>query len=462
MCPWLGGKAQESPQVSLDFLDNMEVASGVPVTVKAKFTSIGPDASISSFDFEFTVDGDLQQATHVNPAAAGDNLQASASGTECEFAFTIPAFEEVGEHEALLKITKLNDREITKNRGSAKCDFTIKVLTPGFPRTMAIEEYTGVWCGYCPSGWVALEAMSRIFGDRVVCLAYHSDDIMTSNVNYPEYVPSLPYMRLNRNNRVYVTNIEDEINKSLAVDARAKIDVKAEWATPEGLGINITADVVTADPVADDGYRIAYVVLHNDMRGSGKEWYQTDYGQRDLPAYPEWNYLGGYLWYNDVVFDGTDMKGLENSVPALEAGGTHQHTYSIDMGKHVRPVVQNKKNLQVAALLVSKVDNKIVNAAKCDIYADPSWPLDGKFGSSAGTDPDDPVVDPDDPVVDPDDPVIDPDDPSGVSSVEGENAADVHYYNLDGIEIKGTPAPGLYLRRQGSKVTKVVVTGNIR
>lgn len=452
----------------MDFLDNMELSTGMQGTVKAKFTSIGPDASISSFDYEFSIDGIVQSAKHVVPPSTGE-VQATASGKNCEFSFTLPAFEATGGHSALLKITKLNDREITKNRGSAKCTFDISVLSPGFPRNMAIEEYTGVWCAYCPSGWVAVEAMHRIFGDRVVCLAYHGNDIMSSDVAYPENVPSFPYLRLNRTSRVAVTNIEEEINKILAVDARAKIDVKAEWATSEGVGINITADVVTADAVDADDYRIAYAVLHNDMRGTDSKWLQADNGSRSEPAYPEWGYLGGYLWYNDVVFDGTDMKGLENSVPALEAGGTHQHTYSIDLKKHMRPLVQNKKNLQVVALLVSKLDNKIVNAAKCDITADPSWPLDGAFGTdpvAPPVDPVDPPVDPDDPVdppVDPVDPPVDPDDPnSGISSVEGDNASDVHYYNLDGTEISGTPAPGLYLRRQGSKVTKVVVTGNIR
>jgi len=435
LSPWLGGMAQESPQVSLDFLDDMEVSSGVPVTVSAKFKNIGPDARIESFDFELTIDGELQQSKHVGIYEAGGDVQTTVIDKNCEFSFTIDAFETTGEHEALLKITKLNDREITKNRGSAKCNFIITVLTPGFPRNMVIEEYTGVWCPNCPSGWVALEAMTRIFGDRVVCLAYHSDDVMTSSVAYPEYVVALPYMRMNRNSRVYVTNIEEEINKLLSVDARAKIDVKAEWATSEGLGINITADMVTADAVDADDYRIAYAVLHNDMRGQGKDWLQKDSGIREQPNYPEWNYLGGYLWYNDVVFDGTDMTGLENSVPALDAGGTHQHKYFLDLSNHEQPKVQNKKNLQVAALLVSKTDNKIVNASKCDIYADPSWPLDGTFGGG-GT--------------------------NVVSIVEGENPADVRYYNMDGTEVTGNPAPGLYLRRQGSKVTKVIVKDNIR
>ncbi len=420
--------AAESPQVALDFLDNMEVSVGSPVSIGAKFTSIGNDNIVNSFDFEFTLDGEILSSRHVDVSAPDEDITVYAAGKDCEFSFPVAAFEAPGTHDALLKITKLNDVEITKNRGSAKCDFVIKVLSPGYPRNVAIEEYTGVWCAYCPSGWVALEAMHRIFGDRVVSIAYHSNDIMSCDLSYPESVISLPYMRLNRTDIVKVTNIEEMVRKSLAVDARAKIDISAEWATPEGTGVNVTANIVSADPVEANDYRVAYAIIHNDMRGTGAQWYQKDIGERGNPDYPEWNYLGGYLWYNDVLFDGTVMTGLENSVPALQPAEEYKHEHFIDMWFHARPNVQKKENLQVVALLVSK-DNKIVNASKCDIYADPSWPLDGKIGGGL----------------------------TGVDTLTAPEATETRYYNLDGTEVKDATIPGVYLRRQGTKVTKILV-----
>lgn len=435
----IGTQAQESPQVLLDFIDDIEVSVGTAVSVKAQFSSIGPDEYINSFDIEFTLDGNTE-ARHIDVVSPQEDITVSVIGKDCQFSIPVATFESVGKHEALLKITKLNDVEITKNRGSAKCDFSITVLSPGYPRNVAIEEYTGVWCGYCPSGWVALEAMNRIFGDRVVSIAYHSNDIMTCELSYPEYVISLPYMRLNRTDIVNVTNVEEIIRKRLEVDARAKIEVTAEWATPAGVSVNVSAKVESADAVGADGYRIAYAILHNDMRGTGSEWLQEDYGQRSLPSYPEWDYLGGYLWYNDVLFDGTVMTGLENSVPALQPMQVYEHEYQINLEGHSRPILQNKKNLTVVALLVSK-DNTIVNASKCEIHADPSWPLDGEIGADVGK---------------VDYQYLDCD----ISSEAGRNADQVHYYTLDGKEVRGIPSPGIYLRRQGSKVTKTVVSGN--
>jgi hypothetical protein len=45
----------------------------------------------------------------------------------------------------------------------------------------------------------------------------------------------------------------------------------------------------------------------------------------------------------------------------------------------------------------------------------------------------------------------------GVDTVLSEEEAPVEFYTLSGIRVKGTPAAGLYIRRQGSKATKVLV-----
>ena len=48
--------------------------------------------------------------------------------------------------------------------------------------------------------------------------------------------------------------------------------------------------------------------------------------------------------------------------------------------------------------------------------------------------------------------------PSGIAEVEmNVTDAPVEYYNLQGIRVNGTPAPGLYIRRQGTQTEKVVV-----
>lgn len=418
--------AEDSPQVSLGFIDDIRVVEGTPIEISASFTNIGGDTSIDSFDFEFTLDDEIS-SYHVDLPNTNPEISASVAGKICSFSFMIPAYEETGEHDALLAIKQLNGRTITINRGSARCDFRITVTNKGFPRKMVCEEYTGVWCSYCPKGWVAMEAMHRIFGDDFVGIAYHSNDVMTSDVAYPETVLSVPYLRLNRSELVSVTNVEAKIRTALAEDARAKIEVEAEWATPEGVGINVSSVVSTLDDVENNYYRIAYAVLHDNMSGVGSNWYQNDIGERLEPNYPEWNYLGGYLWYNDVVFEGTDMTGIRDCVPAMAGGEESSHSYFFDMTQHQRPEVQNKRDLRVVALLVDK-NNVIVNADQTTITADPSWPLDGEF--------------------------------SGVEDVVDDVASEAvtaRYYDLNGRSVAEPLAPGVYVRQRGTVVDKVVV-----
>lgn len=50
-----------------------------------------------------------------------------------------------------------------------------------------------------------------------------------------------------------------------------------------------------------------------------------------------------------------------------------------------------------------------------------------------------------------------PGDVSGVSDVAVDADADVEYYNMQGVKIEGQPAPGMYIRRQGTTATKVTI-----
>jgi hypothetical protein len=47
---------------------------------------------------------------------------------------------------------------------------------------------------------------------------------------------------------------------------------------------------------------------------------------------------------------------------------------------------------------------------------------------------------------------------TGIESVEAEaNDADAHFYNIQGIEVKGDRAPGIYIVKRGNTVKKVLV-----
>jgi hypothetical protein len=45
----------------------------------------------------------------------------------------------------------------------------------------------------------------------------------------------------------------------------------------------------------------------------------------------------------------------------------------------------------------------------------------------------------------------------GITDITADNNAAVEYFNLQGVRVNGDMTPGLYIRRQGNEVSKVVV-----
>jgi len=48
--------------------------------------------------------------------------------------------------------------------------------SPG--RAVLIEEFTGEWCGWCPTGMMELENLKEKYGDTLIIVAVHTSDIM--------------------------------------------------------------------------------------------------------------------------------------------------------------------------------------------------------------------------------------------------------------------------------------------
>ena len=44
---------------------------------------------------------------------------------------------------------------------------------------------------------------------------------------------------------------------------------------------------------------------------------------------------------------------------------------------------------------------------------------------------------------------------AGVEGIEADGAAATEYFNLQGVRVEGDLAPGIYIRRQGTKVEKI-------
>lgn len=138
-----------------------------------------------------------------------------------------------------------------------------RVVSSNFPRTLLMDEYTGLWCNNCPRGSLEIEKLQSRFGDQIIPLSVHINDALQCDDYRNEVtVYSIPYMRLNRNN-------------STAGDDASKFET--EYLSPTDAMIRITgfelqdanlsvnAEVQWAADLdnTSDRYRIGYLLMHD-------------------------------------------------------------------------------------------------------------------------------------------------------------------------------------------------------
>ena len=99
-----------------------------------------------------------------------------AFGSECILSLPVSADAEAGSVAKQVSITKVNGG---KNESAEnKADFTLLTVTQLEARRVVMEEYTGLWCGFCPKGEAAVNRMSDEFGERFIAFSIHSGDVL--------------------------------------------------------------------------------------------------------------------------------------------------------------------------------------------------------------------------------------------------------------------------------------------
>ena len=166
-------------------------------------------------------------------------------------------------------------------------------------------------------------------------------------------------------------------------------------------------------------------------------WLQSDYA----PGAPNCNWAkelivagGSLYWWNEGSLDGS--------------GATNTKLHRLDSKDGTPVIVSNidgngdkvygLRNLNGDLLYTSSVNNQLYSyhyrqpgydATKNPDVMEPEYRTRAEIAGGVG---------------------------SGVADVEADSNAPVEFYNLQGVKVSGEE-PGLYIRRQGSKVSKVIV-----
>lgn len=321
---------------------------------------------------------------------------------------------------------------VTKVNGEANTidgsfEFTMNFLAPGtgFKANVVTEEFTSIWCGWCPLGLSYMEKMAENHPDDFFLVTVHGNmgnrDPMTTNSFskvLSTYASGFPAGVINRSISCDPRDIEayedyyTTITSSLVpyyVGAECELSADSTTVT-----VKTETKFSMDTDNSTDRYQLAYVLTEDNV-GPYNQSNSYSGMSEDADGW-EKKPSSVSMLYDNVgrLLDG--YPGVAKSLPATFTALTAaEGTRTITIPTNVR----NVKNMNVLVYLVDTKSAEILNAARVKS-------ADIKVGTTA------------------------------ITEVETDNTdAPVEYFNLQGVRVDN-PSNGLFIRRQGTKVTKVI------
>ena len=354
---------------------------------------------LTSIDYTITTDGVAGAEQHLeleSPIAFNNSGRATIE---------VAADAEAGSKTKTLTVTKVNGQ--ANNAPVTTSDFTLITLEKLIARNVAVEQFTGTGCGWCPRGHVGMAKMREAFGDRFIGIAIHQYSNQSSDAMY--LAPSkyanhglngAPSCRLNRGESMdpYYGSGEDvlyDMQQALAVPALAEVSVSGVMDTNK---TKIDAKA-TLTPLIAGNYTLEFVAVADGLTGTGTGWQQTNYyssqyasqtgiTKSSLPE--DLQYLFDLRstftgTFNDVAIASSYVSS-KNQVEklTLTANEEQEVSYTITMPTYTKLKNALKDDqIYVVALLVD-AQGKIVQAAKQQVsIADPTGIEDVKSMADA-------------------------------------------------------------------------------
>lgn len=358
-------------------------------TTNATFILENHGASgISNVGYTYTYNGEQYSET-----AYLDNPVAPTYGASSYVTFTLPSVADKGYYPVDLTITTVNGLENTDAARHLTQDISVFDRVP--KHRSVVEEYSGTWCGFCPRGFAGLEVMHRLYPDDFIGISYHSSGGQSSEPmevlsgsQFPNQIDGFPAAYVDR---LYYTNAYCGYNDQqtqfgldqvwlAACDVLAEADIDVNAHLSDDLSTaEATATVTFPLAISKANYEVEFILLADSLTGTGNEWTQVNYYARgaygttfDQPEMEQFYKAQGNvagLKFNDVLVATTRTEGGDVQLPAeIEADKAYESTISFPLSKLAnsegKPVIQDKNNLRVVALLLNTRTGAIVNAAQ--------------------------------------------------------------------------------------------------
>lgn len=297
-----------------------------------------------------------------------------------------------------------------------------RIFCSYYPRTLLVEDYTGLWCNNCPDGMLALEEMERTYGRQLVPLSVHINDVLEdSEYRRLNNIFSVPWLVLNRLSNTGGTTTR-EFTDELAYPTISFIELTDYEYDAETL--TVKANVAWAEDLnnSQDRYRIGFILTRDVWVNDNTS---ADYCQKNsLSSMSDerFYYLPTLIMpdlspnKNVVLTPENTFTGRANTLPdEMKARQFYEATWTMKKPE----ALDDFKNGRLVAYIVDYQTRRIMNA--CQQRLDEEVPA-----SIAG-----PIVD------------------------STETDGPVEYYTIDGLRVS-EPTGGIYIQRQGTKAVKII------
>lgn len=329
-------------------------------------TSFGRDI-VNSFEYTITSDkGTVVEGTYTFKEAFR-----KYDTSTCEIEFPVNKTTDITS--LTFNINKVNNERNGATLGSCNIPFTF--ISKFATRKVVVEDFTGMWCGWCPRGIAAMEYMQKHYPESFIGIAAHDGDALST----PDYAYVLakyrgrPYVLMNRTTRVNSFVPKNELERERDAGADMDVDISAVW--DEGKKkISITSTTTFRLDASEGSYALAYVLTEDGIKTTRAQNnnFAGDMTLKGVSEEAEFFMNSGQAIYdmtnNHVAIAAKNItNGLEGIVKApFVADKPIVHETSFDNIAQYRKI-QNKDNLSVCVLLIDTSNGRIMNANKCKI-----------------------------------------------------------------------------------------------
>ncbi len=301
----------------------------------------------------------------------------------------LDAIPEIGTYPFEFTVDTVNGVENTDISATATSSLVVMPFVP--VNRPLVEEFSGLGCGYCPRGYIAMEEMPNLFGDRFVGMAYHSQSyesgcmVTISNDNFPISVGGFPSGTINR-----ISEMDPSLFPSVWASYAqgmpvADVDVALEWADEEMTRLTAHASARFVRDIKDAGYKLSIALVADGLKNEA--WGQSNYYRGKDPdgvESPLWDlFINGQskvygLTFNDVVAYYKDVHGIEGSLPAeITAGDTYTFDYSIEIADVVNLKGEQFINPEATVKAVAVVLDASGRPVNCNKSNSVAWDASG-------------------------------------------------------------------------------------